>query len=125
MSMRGQLPGRDAPREVIEAVPTRGSMSKQLPRQDSRTDSREYIYVTPTDSAIDLAAHIDATDPHPDLIDDLTAITAVVLTDTLIVSQGGTNRRVTVAQLRAIVNGTYITPNTGSLAYTGKVPTVT
>ena len=46
-----------------------------------------------------LAGHIAATDPHPDLIDDLDAATAVATTDTMVLSQSGTNKSATVEQL--------------------------
>ena len=49
--------------------------------------------------------HRQETDPHPDLIDDLTAAASVALTDQVLVSQSGTNVRATVAQLKAIIFG--------------------
>lgn len=52
-----------------------------------------------------LAGHIAATDPHPDLIDDLTAASSVGLTDQVVVSQSGTNKRATVSQVRDSVFG--------------------
>lgn len=52
-----------------------------------------------------LAGHIAATDPHPDLIDDLSAATSVALTDKVIVSQAGTNKTATVQQLKDILFG--------------------
>ena len=50
-------------------------------------------------------AHRAETDPHPDLIDDLTAVTAVAEADLVLVSQSGTNKKATVDQLAAAVFG--------------------
>lgn len=68
----------------------------------------------------DLAAHVAATDPHPDLIADLSAASSVAEADNLVVSQSGTQRRATVNQLTdavfgddwddLVVPGTVITP---------------
>jgi hypothetical protein len=49
--------------------------------------------------------HRGETDPHPDLIDDLTAATAVAAADLVIVSQSGTNKQGTVAQVTDAVFG--------------------
>ena len=49
--------------------------------------------------------HRAETDPHPDLIDDLEAVTAVAEADYVLVSQGGTNKKATVDQLAAAVFG--------------------
>lgn len=48
-----------------------------------------------------LAGHIAATDPHPDLIDDVDAAVSVALTDKVLVSQSGTNRAASVTQIAA------------------------
>jgi hypothetical protein len=50
-------------------------------------------------------AHRAETDPHPDLIDDLDAVTAVAEADYVLVSQSGTNKKATVDQLAAAVFG--------------------
>ena len=50
-------------------------------------------------------AHKAETDPHPDLIDDLDAASAVALTDKAIISQSGTNVAATIAQIKAAVFG--------------------
>jgi hypothetical protein len=58
-------------------------------------------YATDTD----LSDHVAATDPHPDLIDDLTAVTAVAEADYVLVSQSGANKKATVDQLATAVFG--------------------
>jgi hypothetical protein len=73
----------------------------------------------PTTTSTELSNHIAAdvahpvafdthrteTDPHPDLIDDLDAVTAVAEADLVLVSQSGTNKKATVDQLAAAVFG--------------------
>lgn len=58
---------------------------------------------TANTAAID--AHEGATDPHPDIIDDLTAATAVAEADYVLVSQSGANKKATVEQLSDAVFG--------------------
>lgn len=49
--------------------------------------------------------HEAATDPHPDLIDDLPAASAVAEADQVIISQSGTNRRATMNQVTEAIFG--------------------
>lgn len=66
MSTRKQLPGQNRAideRDIFQTGST--SMKSQLPRQDARRDSAEYIFVTPAESDADIAAHAAEANPHP------------------------------------------------------------
>ena len=58
-----------------------------------------------TEVASAISTHVGAPDPHPDLIDELTAATTVSESDLVIVSQGGTNKSATVDQLAVAIFG--------------------
>jgi len=52
-----------------------------------------------------LDAHIEDTDPHPDLIDDLPAVTSLSSTNRILTSQSGVHKRATLQQLKDYIFG--------------------
>ena len=58
-----------------------------------------------TAHSVAFGIHRAETDPHPDIIDDLTIATAVALTDQMLVSQSGTNVRASVQQIKDVMFG--------------------
>ena len=90
-------------REVLSKIDTRNALGVGVSVTSDGNSVATLDVSTAISTAID--AHEAATDPHPDIIDDLTAATAVALTDKVLVSQSGTNKAATVQQVKDIVFG--------------------
>jgi hypothetical protein len=89
--------------EVLSKLDTRNSIGNGIL---VTSDGNSVATLSATD-AIEQAinAHKAETDPHEDLIDDLTEVTAVAEADYVLVSQSGANKKATVNQLAAAVFG--------------------
>jgi hypothetical protein len=89
--------------EVLSKLDTRNSIGNGIL---VTSDGNSVATLSATD-AIEQAinAHKAETDPHDDIIDDLTAVTAVAEADLVLVSQGGANKKATVDQLATAVFG--------------------
>jgi hypothetical protein len=92
--------------EILSKLDTRNATGTGV-TVSSNGNSVATLATDVTQGTVDanIAAHVAATDPHPDLIDDLTAVTAVAEADLVVVSQSGTNKKATVDQLAVAVFG--------------------
>jgi hypothetical protein len=89
--------------EVLSKLDTRNSIGNGILVS---SDGNSVATLSATD-AIEQAinAHKAETDPHEDIIDDLSAVSSVAESDLVLVSQSGENKKATVDQLAAAVFG--------------------
>lgn len=88
--------------EVLAPLDTRNSLGVGLVVSSDGNSVATLDVTAALNAAINAAidVHELATDPHPDIIDELATAAAITDSDEFIVSQGGTNQAATALQLR-------------------------